>query len=150
LRQLGLDSKKLTISVLGRNMNNLALLYQSMGDNAKAEPLYRQALDIRKKALGDKHPDYSASLNNLAVLYYAIGDYAKAEPLVRQALDIQKKALGDKHPDYAQSFNNLAELYRAMGDYAKAEPLYRPGVFPTARSMWTVPSALRRCSVRIR
>ena len=40
-----------------------------MGDYARAEPLYRQALEIRKKALGEGHPDYAASLNNLAGLY---------------------------------------------------------------------------------
>ena len=55
-----------------------------MGDYAKAEPLYRQALEIRKKVLGENHPDYADSLNNLAVLYQAMGDYAKAEPLSRR------------------------------------------------------------------
>ena len=28
-----------------------------MGDYAKAEPLYRQALEIHKRALGENHPD---------------------------------------------------------------------------------------------
>ena len=59
-----------------------------MGDNARAEPLYRQALEIRKEALGEGHPDYATSLNNLALLYLAMGDYARAEPLFRQALEI--------------------------------------------------------------
>ncbi len=40
-----------------------------MGDYAAAEPLYRQALEIRRMALGEDHPDYAASLNNLAGLY---------------------------------------------------------------------------------
>ena len=40
-------------------LNNLALLYMAMGDYARAEPLYRQALAIRKKALGEDHPDYA-------------------------------------------------------------------------------------------
>ena len=44
-----------------------------MGDYAKAEPLYRQALEIRKRALGENHPDYATSLNNLAGLYQAMG-----------------------------------------------------------------------------
>ena len=61
-----------------------------MGDYAKAEPLYRQALEIRKQVLGENHPDYAASLNNLAGLYQPMGDYAKAEPLCRQALEIRK------------------------------------------------------------
>ena len=44
-----------------------------MGDYAKAEPLFRQALEIRKRALGENHPDYASSLNNLAVLYQRHG-----------------------------------------------------------------------------
>ena len=40
-----------------------------MGAYDRAEPLYRQALEIRKKALGEGHPDYAPSLNNLAALY---------------------------------------------------------------------------------
>ena len=96
-----------------------------MGAYDRAEPLYRQALEIRKKALGEGHPDYATSLNNLALLYYAMGAYDRAEPLFRQALEIRKKALGEGHPDYAISLNNLAALYGAMGAYDRAEPLYR-------------------------
>ena len=45
-----------------------------MGDFAQAEPLYKQALEIRKKALGEAHPDYATSLNNLALLYKNMDD----------------------------------------------------------------------------
>ena len=62
-----------------------------MGDYARAEPLFRQALEIRKKALGEGHPDYAAGLNNLAALYQAMGDYARAEPLYRQALEVGRR-----------------------------------------------------------
>ena len=31
--------------------------------------LYKRALAIRKKALGDEHPDVAQTLNNLGVLY---------------------------------------------------------------------------------
>ena len=55
------------------SLNNLAGLYQAMGDYAKAEPLFRQALEINKRALGENHPDYATSLNNLAALYQAHG-----------------------------------------------------------------------------
>ena len=92
---------------------------------ARAEPLCRQALEIRKKVLGENHPEYATSLNNLASLYCAQGDYARVEPLYRQALEIRKKVLGENHPDYAMSLDNLALLYRDQGDYARAEPLCR-------------------------
>ena len=106
------------------SLNNLAALYNAIGDYKNAEPLYIQALAILIKILGEEHPSYATSLNSLARLYYDIGDYKKAEPLYIQALVISKKVLGEEHPDYATSLNDLAGLYHAIGDYKKTQPLY--------------------------
>jgi CHAT domain-containing protein/Flp pilus assembly protein TadD len=116
----GLDDSQSAASI-----NLLALLYKSTGEYAKAEPLYKEALEIRQKVLGREHPDTAQSLNNLALLYQAMGDYAKAEPLLTEALEIRQKVLGREHPDTAQCLNNLAALYWVMGDYAKAESLFK-------------------------
>ncbi|MBI4852958.1 MAG: tetratricopeptide repeat protein, partial [Acidobacteria bacterium] len=105
-------------------LNELANLYYNNGNHAKAEPFYVQALDIRRKVLGDNHLDTSVSLNGLGFLYYSKGDYTKAEPFYIQALDIRKKSLGDNHPDTATILNNLGLLYNDKGDYTKAEPFY--------------------------
>ena len=85
-------------------LNNLAELYRNMGQYEKAEPLYSQALEIRKRVLGEGHPDYALSLNNLAELYKDMGQYEKAEPLYLQALEIRKRVLGETHPDYAMPY----------------------------------------------
>ncbi len=100
-----------------------ANLFWSMGKYANAEPLYKQAMEIRKRRLGENHPDYAASLNNLAALYHYKGEYRTAEPLYQQAMQIRKRIQGENHPDYAMSLNNLAALYRSIGEYGKAEPL---------------------------
>jgi tetratricopeptide (TPR) repeat protein len=105
------------------SLNDLAELYEAVGDYAKAEPLYQKALAIRQKVLGSHSLLTGASLNNLAGLYKDIGDYAKAEPLYQRALAIRQKVLGPEHPNTATCLNNLARLYQTMGDYAKAEPL---------------------------
>ncbi|MBI4853195.1 MAG: tetratricopeptide repeat protein, partial [Acidobacteria bacterium] len=97
--------------------------YTDKGDYSKAEPLLIQALEIRKKALGENHPSTTSSMNNLASLYNDKGDYSKAEPLLIEALRIHKKALGENHPSTATSMSNLAFLYYRKGDYSKAEPL---------------------------
>ncbi len=127
------------------SLNNLAVLYQAMGEYARSRAAVPQGLAIRKKALGEDHPDYATGLNNLASLYQAMGDYARAEPLYRKALEIRKKALGENHPDYATSLNNLAVLYRAMGEYARpsrcsARP-WRSGRRHWARTTPTTPRA---------
>ena len=90
------------------SLSNLAISTHDQGDYPRAEPLYRQALEIRKKALGENHPDYATSLNNLASWYWAQGDYARAEPLYRQARRSGKKAWARTTPHYATSLNNLA------------------------------------------
>lgn len=111
---------------------SLAYKYQQIAFfldmNAKyagAEPLYRRALAISEKALGQEHPDTAGSLINLAGLLKRKGDYEGAESLYRKALAIREKALGKKHLDTALSINNLAELLRIKGDYVDSEPLYR-------------------------
>ncbi|NJO17987.1 MAG: tetratricopeptide repeat protein [Thioploca sp.] len=129
LYQQALEIRK---TVLGENhsdyaisLNNLALLYKSMGNYTRAEPLYQQALEIRKTALGESRLNYAQSLSNLAKLYYSMGDYTHAKPLYQQALKITKKVLGENHSDYATRLNNLAMLYYSMGDYTYAETLFK-------------------------
>jgi len=73
-------------------LNGTALSLYEAGDYAGAEPLLRQALAIREKALGPDHPDVANSLNNLAGLLETTGDYAGAEPLLRRALAVNEKA----------------------------------------------------------
>ncbi|GCE60930.1 photosystem I assembly protein Ycf3 [Microcystis aeruginosa NIES-4285] len=102
----------------------MAVFYQSQGRYSEAEPLYKQALAIRKQQLGDNHPDTATSLNNLAVFYQSQGRYSEAEPLYKQALAIRKQQLGDNHPLTATSLDNLASLYESQGRYSEAEPLY--------------------------
>jgi tetratricopeptide (TPR) repeat protein len=60
-----------------KSLNNLAELYQVMGDYAKAEPLFQQALEIYKKVLGPDDPDTATIVNNLAGLYQNIGNEAR-------------------------------------------------------------------------
>jgi len=100
-------------------------LYYSNGCYREAEPLFKQALEIRRKIYGEYHPDVAKSLNNLAVLYSEEGRYAQAEPLHKQSLEIRRKIYGEYHPDVAKSLNNLAVLYDKEGRNDEAEALYK-------------------------
>jgi CHAT domain-containing protein/tetratricopeptide (TPR) repeat protein len=97
---------------------------RQQGKAKEALPLAEEALALRRKLLGEKHPEYAHSLNSLASLYQAVGEYARARPLLEQALALRKEVLGEKHPDYATSLSNLASLYHVQGEYARARPLY--------------------------
>ena len=117
-KELGLEKD------LSTSLNNLAELYSSQGRYSEAEPLFVQALALRRNLLGEEHPDVASSLNNLAELYSSQGRHSEAEPLFVQALALRRKLLGEEHPSVATSLNNLAYLYSSQGRYSEAEPLY--------------------------
>jgi len=106
-------------------LNNLATIYESMGDYEKALPLYQRALEISENVLGPQHPNVAAALDNLAVLHYHKRDYEKALLFYQRALEISENVLGPQHPDVAINLNNLAGLYESMGDYEKSLQLYQ-------------------------
>ncbi|HEX8738142.1 MAG TPA: tetratricopeptide repeat protein, partial [Pyrinomonadaceae bacterium] len=119
-RFLGADS----ISV-ARLLNNLATLYDQMGDYERAEKAYQRAITIGEKTLGAENPDVAGMFLNLATMYQARGEYVLAEPIYRRSLLILEKALGTEHPVVAQTLGNLSQLYLALGDWARAESLSR-------------------------
>ena len=90
---------------------------------SQAEPLLRDALAIREKALGPEHSLTAESLDGLAALLGTLGDIAEARPLYERALAIREKALGPEHPITAISLSSLAGLLYAQGDIAGARPL---------------------------
>ncbi len=117
------------------SLDHLGTLYSKISEYPKAEPLYQQAMAIRKRTLGEEHPEYAANLNNLGWLYKEMGEYRKAEPLYLRAIEIRKRTLGENHLEYAGSLNNLAILYNSMGDYRKAEPLLTQAVAIRKRTL---------------
>ncbi|MCZ6448265.1 MAG: tetratricopeptide repeat protein, partial [Alphaproteobacteria bacterium] len=85
-------------SRIATSLNDLALLYVTLGKYTEAERLHEQALTIWEKALGPDHPKVATALNNLAVLYNSQTRYGEAEPLYKRSLAIMEKALGPLHP----------------------------------------------------
>ena len=110
---------------MAQSLNNLALLYKSQRRYSEAEPVYLQALEMKKRLFAGDHPDVASSLNNLAELYNSQGRYTDAEPLHKQALEMTKRLFNGDHPYVATSLNNLALLYHFQGRYGDAEPFYK-------------------------
>ena len=82
-------------------LSNLAHLYRH-GRRRQAEPLFQRGLEIKKQALGEKHPDYACSLNVLAGIYVRWATM----PRPNRSLGRRWKStgtLGEKHPDYAKT-----------------------------------------------
>ncbi len=64
------------------------------GDNPRAEPLLRRALETRRRRLGDRHLDYASSLNDLAVLLVATDRVTEGFSLLREAAAIDDHLIG--------------------------------------------------------
>jgi tetratricopeptide (TPR) repeat protein len=90
---------------------------------AEAAAVWRDVLGLRRKVLGEEHPDTATSYNEVAVCLNAQGKHAQALPLYEKALAIWKKVLGEEHPDTALSYNNLAFCLNEQGRHAQALPL---------------------------
>jgi CHAT domain-containing protein/Tfp pilus assembly protein PilF len=112
---------------LAASLANLALLCQARGRFAQAEPLFREALQMRRRLCGNQdHPAVAQSENNLAGLYLALGRYTDAEPLFRETLAMYRRLYPQQdHPSLAIGLNNLALVLHERGQYVEAEPLYR-------------------------
>lgn len=65
---------------------------------------------MKKRLLGDDHPDVATSLYNLAGLYESQGRYKQAEPLYLKALEVAEQSLGANHPNTVLIRNELQRL----------------------------------------
>jgi CHAT domain-containing protein/tetratricopeptide (TPR) repeat protein len=88
---------------------------------AAAEKLFRDSLTLRRRVLGEEHPDTVHVSNELAVNLNTQGKYAEARLLLEKALAIRRQLLGEEHPDIATSCNNLAVNLQDQGKYAEAQ-----------------------------
>jgi tetratricopeptide (TPR) repeat protein len=76
------------------SLNNLASVYDALGDYAAAEPVYREACDIARRIWGEDHALYARCLENLAGLCVARDRVAEAIPMLQQAMAIHDRTIG--------------------------------------------------------
>jgi len=84
-----------------------------------------QALEIRRRELGDEHQETLLSINNLGYLLQDHGKLDEAEPFYREALRTSRRTLGDEHQDTLNSISNLGSLLHEQGAHDEAEILLR-------------------------
>jgi CHAT domain-containing protein/tetratricopeptide (TPR) repeat protein len=101
-------------------LNNIGLVYNSLGDNRKAQDFYAQALPLRR-ATGDRNGE-ATTLNNIGLTYYSLGDGRKSLDFFTQALPLLR-AVGDRRGE-AITLNNIGLVYNSLGDNQKALDFY--------------------------
>jgi hypothetical protein len=83
-----------------------------------ARRLGERVLDVRKRTMGEEHPDTLTSMNNLALTLRAQGDLDGALRLLRKCLSGRRKVLGENHSNTAAT----AEVLKLSEAQPQAEP----------------------------
>ncbi len=120
--------------VIAISLNSLAGLYEDLGEYEKVLPLYKKAMAIQRKLLGEDHIEYARTLHNLAGFYEEIGEYQKALILYEKSIKITSPQIDDIYSNeasdlYGISLNDLAFLHESMGNYEEALILFKKSKF---------------------
>ncbi len=109
-------------------MPKLLLLGQQLsllGDFARAEKYYREALKSAEQSHGRVSLGIILILKGIADFFAGKADYVEAAKFYAQALDVQKKLFNPRHPGVADLLTSLADLDKQRGDYVAPERNYR-------------------------
>jgi len=90
----------------------------------KSIEMLNNALDLRKKILGEVNADVAENYNSLGIVYSKKALIDKATEYFKKSLEIKIKLFGDQHPQVATSYNNLGINIYESGDYLEALNYY--------------------------
>ncbi len=99
---------------------NLGTLYKRLDRYADAERSYKQALELRRRALPPNQPELAYSFNNLADIYRIQGRYWEARNLTLAAVHSLEQA-DPKDPEMPILLSNLGVIERYLHNPAEAE-----------------------------
>lgn len=102
----------------------LADLRQRQGRVDDAEPLLKEAVEVRKLRYGPFHQRYAEGLQNLASYYFENERFNDAEQLSRMVLKILEKAYGAESEEAGHVAGQLADTLHELGNFQDAEGLY--------------------------
>lgn len=104
----------------------LAQTRRAVGRELEAEALMREALELRRRILGERHDLTTQAMLELAWLLHERTGYDEAERLAREALDARIARHGPVNDEVATAMEALGTILWYSGrDLAQAEALYR-------------------------
>ncbi len=104
-------------------LNNMGVLFLRAQKPEEAEKVYQRSLEIRKKALGEEHPQVAQSLANIGVLRETQGLVEDAESLYKGAINIWEKAVGPDAPGLIAPLTQYAGLLKKQERNKEAKKL---------------------------
>lgn len=115
---------------LSRNLVNLGVAKQLLGDLAEAEKLLNRALAIQEKLIEQKslpedNIEVASTLIGLAKISQVRREFRTEQLLWERALAMRKKLYRPNHYNIALALEGLAGAIEAQGRHTDAEPLLR-------------------------
>ena len=105
-------------------LDSLAFFYQRNEAFAKADSIFRVAMELRKKVPGIRSPDYASSLNNIGKLLIKRDKFTEGETFVKQASQIYFTYYGGRSAEYTNNQFEMAEMYHKAKNNTEAMKLY--------------------------
>jgi tetratricopeptide (TPR) repeat protein len=93
------------------------------GRYTEVEENFVRVMGIRKRVLGEEHPDTLNSIESLTSTYWHQGRWKEAEELCIQVIGSRQRVQGEEHPDTLNSMHNLGSMYKSSGKWKKAEEI---------------------------
>jgi tetratricopeptide (TPR) repeat protein len=88
-------------------------------DYPTALALAKRRLEISRKRVGERHPEFPQALNDLALGQMYTGDFTGAERTYLEVIDRNIAILGPDHPEVATARENLGNAYFRQGQLDK-------------------------------
>jgi tetratricopeptide (TPR) repeat protein len=92
----------------------------SDGRYEEAEELQVQVVQMRKRVLGEEHPDTISAMSNLAITLGDQGQLDQAATMKKEVLAKRKRILGEEHPNTISAMSNLAITLSDQGQLDEA------------------------------
>ncbi|WP_203755522.1 tetratricopeptide repeat protein, partial [Actinoplanes cyaneus] len=78
--------------------------------------LNEKILAVRRRVLGEEHPETLTSMHNLGIDLYVLGEVVAAKELILRVYRLRFQVLSEQHPDTVNSQRNLAIIERRMDE----------------------------------
>jgi len=101
-------------------LDSLGVASYDLDRLAEAEAAHLEALEIRRRLVGEESEAFAASLNNVAIVLQRTGRGEEAETMYRRSIAIREKQHGEHDVSLISPLENLGLLLSDRGEYAAA------------------------------
>jgi len=106
----------------------IALGAEALGDIARAEAAYRQAIALDERFFDKPNPQTAWDVGLYGTFLIAQGRFEEAEPYAKRGLQMRSAVLGEGDPRTLYAVAGMGKLRFGQGNYTEAETWYSQGI----------------------